>query len=487
MGRSQRSGSRSSPHVKPRSSKRKYDGHRSRSSSIKRQRSDPSTFQKETKKKELPRKQEADSTDSIKNKSSAKRISKSRSPGMSPERKKDSSRKQLPSQHSSGKDEKKSDKRNSHRHKHESKEMQTAVSRAEAVIERPFDQTAVSINERFTSVSGKSSEFVLDENVTIEIERVVAGRAVPFAVPPFWSDAVQMTRRPDEGKKPLSEREEFLRRDSDDDEERRIVKVNSNVAPEKVDRKRDSYGTSDRKEHGDKDRKNKVKSDRPRREGSGRNVEERGRGRASERLESRGASGGFGDHVALVVSTQTYSGNSSSRAGQRSVVTATAAAGRPFLLPAAAALAGDLRKTLQDRESAAAMGVRSANTSFMPGYHSGPVISHPTGPQLPDFAHRPNKYTYEEWKERPELIPKGRSYYEHDDRDAADDQWNSRFRGRGMGRGRGRARGRTSFDQPPRRSFDEPRRRPGQFGGARAGEDLWKHDKFEELEPVNNN
>jgi len=93
-----------------------------------------------------------------------------------------------------------------------------------AAAERPFDQTEMSLDDRFTSLS-KMKPFVPDENVTIEIERSVAGRAVPFAIPPFWSDAVQILRQSDEGKKPLNAREEFLQRVEDSDDERRVVKV----------------------------------------------------------------------------------------------------------------------------------------------------------------------------------------------------------------------------------------------------------------------
>jgi len=167
------------------------------------------------------------------------------------------------------------------------------------------------------------------------------------------------------------------------------------------------------------------------------------------------------------------------------VMTTETAPGRQFLLPAAAAMAGDLRQTLMhDRES-----TRMAGNALLPGFRSGPAIDtfdrrqqQHQPPELPDFSHRPDKYAYEPWKDQPELIPKGRSYYEHDDRereDMADDRWNPRFgggRGRGRGfsggwRGRGGGFRRESFDRPPppRRSY---------YGGR---EDTWKHDKFVEM------
>lgn len=54
---------------------------------------------------------------------------------------------------------------------------------------------------------------------------------------------------------------------------------------------------------------------------------------------------------------------------------------------------------------------------------------------LPDFSKRPDKYQYEEWREHPEMVPRGSNYYEHDTRPEVDVMPN---RGRGIGRFRSR-------------------------------------------------
>ncbi|GAB6021602.1 hypothetical protein CHUAL_004188 [Chamberlinius hualienensis] len=59
---------------------------------------------------------------------------------------------------------------------------------------------------------------------------------------------------------------------------------------------------------------------------------------------------------------------------------------------------------------------------------------------LPNFSNRPDKYRYQEWLEKPDVVPKGPSYFEHDNRGERRDR-DARGRGRG-GRGEVRSRGR---------------------------------------------
>ncbi|XP_046578162.1 uncharacterized protein LOC124285930 isoform X1 [Haliotis rubra] len=86
--------------------------------------------------------------------------------------------------------------------------------------------------------------------------------------------------------------------------------------------------------------------------------------------------------------------------------------------------------------------------------HSGASESHETSAyrgKLPDFSKRVEKFSYEEWKDKPEMVPKGSSYYEHDNRD--DNTFFRRGRGRGRylgSRSRGTTRGffqRTAYQQ----------------------------------------
>lgn len=65
---------------------------------------------------------------------------------------------------------------------------------------RVIDQTRITMDERFSKLPNAGKPFIPDENVSIEIERVIEGRPVPFEIPLFWSDAVVVLRRPDEGK-----------------------------------------------------------------------------------------------------------------------------------------------------------------------------------------------------------------------------------------------------------------------------------------------
>ncbi|KAK3596548.1 hypothetical protein CHS0354_027001 [Potamilus streckersoni] len=113
---------------------------------------------------------------------------------------------------------------------------------------------------------------------------------------------------------------------------------------------------------------------------------------------------------------------------------------------------------------------------------------------LPDFKKRSDKYCYEEWKDKPEMIPKGPSYYEHDNRD---DYFS---RGRGLGfrrpfRGgfRGRIRGQGFYPRgssfrsrgfSSSSSYSRERERPLKptQGTREASSEEWKHDLFDQTE-----
>jgi len=216
-------------------SKRKADSRRGASASQKRSRGDAERGEKQ---KEVPRKREADSTDSP-SKSKARRRAQSPSSQHRPKHR--SSDRKEKTKHSG---------KPSKRRKESAEEGEIDESTS---VARPFDQTEITLDDRFTSLMSKTKPFVPDENVTIEIERSVAGRAIPFAIPPFWSDAVQIVRQSDEGKQPLNDREEFLRRVDDSDEERRVIKVKKSAVPENFDVRRDRIRVERRRELSSRD------------------------------------------------------------------------------------------------------------------------------------------------------------------------------------------------------------------------------------------
>lgn len=92
--------------------------------------------------------------------------------------------------------------------------------------------------------------------------------------------------------------------------------------------------------------------------------------------------------------------------------------------------------------------------------------------KLPNFSSRPDKYRYQEWLDKPDVVPKGPSYFEHDTRgeammrDSRGRGYGLRGRGRGMqsNRSRGGFRGRISYSVNPRNKWSP---------------NHWKHDMFE--------
>jgi len=256
-------------------SKRVSDSRRGDSASPKRRRSDA---EKRAKQREVPRKREADSTDSpVK----SKNLNESQSRSSAVHR---------PKHRSSDKKEKKRHSDKYVKRRRDSVE-EGEIDEAQNV-ERPFDQTEMSLDDRFTSLS-KTKPFVPDENVTIEIERSVAGRAVPFAIPPFWSDAVQIVRRSDEGKKPMNDREEFLQRVDDSDDERRVVKVKKSTVPDNFDVRRSRVQVERRSGLSSKD-------NRSRRSEPSRHIEDDRRGRSGT-TGRMGSGNSYQDKIGLVV------------------------------------------------------------------------------------------------------------------------------------------------------------------------------------------
>lgn len=90
---------------------------------------------------------------------------------------------------------------------------------------------------------------------------------------------------------------------------------------------------------------------------------------------------------------------------------------------------------------------------------------------LPDFKNRPGKFRYDDWKEKPEMIPRNPMYFEHDNREGE-----RGFRGRGRGfrgrpppRGRGRGRGFRGAGRGYGRTYTKEK------------ESTWKHDLFDQL------
>lgn len=122
---------------------------------------------------------------------------------------------------------------------------------------RRYDQTALSVSERFTMFSTDHPKpFILDETITIEIERKVDGNE-PFVIPYFHSEAVIIVRGNDEGAIPFHLRDEFQERD-EEFSERRIVKVvgsglfgKEGVVPENFDIRRDLFESSSKKQQRD--------------------------------------------------------------------------------------------------------------------------------------------------------------------------------------------------------------------------------------------
>ena len=82
----------------------------------------------------------------------------------------------------------------------------------EPIFSKRFDQTEFSINDRFSSFS-ITKPLVIDETISVEIERNIDGTE-DFVIPDYFDPQyVTVLRRSDEGKKPFYIREEFCRRD----------------------------------------------------------------------------------------------------------------------------------------------------------------------------------------------------------------------------------------------------------------------------------
>lgn len=75
------------------------------------------------------------------------------------------------------------------------------------------------------------------------------------------------------------------------------------------------------------------------------------------------------------------------------------------------------RKNYDDNRSLGDSRIANRETRGSSGYNSSSSYRQVGGEgDLPDFSQRPDRFKYTEWLDKPEVIPKGSSYFEHDDR-----------------------------------------------------------------------
>jgi hypothetical protein len=145
---------------------------------------------------------------------------------------------------------------------------------------------------------------------------------------------------------------------------------------------------------------------------------------------------------------------------------------------------------------------RSIRDGKMRGDGGGGRVAHPEGPinrhgDAPDrFRQEPTEFSnqqsdrfhYKSWDSNPEHVPKGRAYFEHDNRD--DEFVRGRVRGM-MGQRSAGMRGRSSMRGWPFRGGAPARIFMGRSGGRRGGyppryatrprSPHWEHDLFDNL------
>lgn len=147
---------------------------------------------------------------------------------------------------------------------------------------------------------------------------------------------------------------------------------------------------------------------------------------------------------------------------------------------------GDLRSRLEKRDETPWLSMKEDTRNVK-------TDSRRDSRDAPDYSRRKDKYQYAEWMDKPEMIPKNPSYYEHDNRDERDSRDRGRgrgfrgrfiyrrpfrpFRARGSFRGRGRGNYNDRRSPPPHTSHSR-----GRFEETKRSEGEWKHDKFAELE-----
>ncbi|XP_064652334.1 serine/arginine repetitive matrix protein 1-like isoform X2 [Lineus longissimus] len=299
----------------------------------------------------------------------------------------------------------------------------------------------------------------VEENITVEIHRKVQGEPVSYINRAYNPDEVVIIRRKDEGLKPIFDREELRNAHYPEEEEveTRVIKV--------VKKKETSHYRDDDRFRSATDHSRRY----PGAGDQGMRIELRmGRPRSPEvRRDERGRSPDRGSERRVT---------SRDRLGERRPIDRRISFDRNR-----AENPTDLRNSLNRRRDDSNRDSRQVITDSRefrrpaPGGQSirdrlggrgGRMPRSDTAP-LPDFSRRPDKFRYEEWMDKPEMVPKGISYFEHDNRgdQGSSDYWARRGRGRGRGGFRGRGqRGGGGYSY---------RERAGESSSGK-----WKHDKF---------
>lgn len=353
------------------------------------------------------------------------------------------------------------------------------------------DQTRLTLNERFAQFHD-SKPIVVDESISIEIERNIEGDE-PFVIPNFHPHEVRLPRRNDEGRRSLTSRVEFASKHNQEVEEeyaeKRVVTVMKSRSRESA---------SDTVWH----RLGQTS---------------RGMGEAPTRLPTlfwKDAGHETVIQVPIITSDRGRDADSevtsaNDRLGRRVVQTRSDPEFRRS--DASESQFRNRRRFPPSREDPDPRQgnsqdqdprfFRGSNRRFDPQgrrrlvdkfrgkFTSSAVRGMKPNvredektqlDELPDFSRRPDKYSYDSWMDKPEMIPKGRSYFEHDNRNE-DAPWGvNRGRGRGSfvrgGRGGGGGRGFGGRTMPRFQNVGFRKR-------SRSAESLeWKHDKFETLE-----
>lgn len=360
--------------------------------------------------------------------------------------------------------------------------------RKRPATQKRFDQSNMTLNERFSQFY-EDKQLTFDESISIEIERTIDGDE-PFVIPNFHPHEVLLSRRSEEGKRSLSSRKEFNYLKNEEQygghtEERVVTVVKSfdrDSAYETTWYKisQNAFG------HGE----SSITQPTLFWKDSGRDAVIQVPIVTSQKTKETDVE---------VTSASDYPRQRSARAQTRRDDTECKDQ-RSLLRPRDSWHASDFQECqemgeLKNRDrnlrnfrgrgnrfgqSGRGRPFDSSYSKVGPTAARGPRLntreeemSQPA--ELPDFSRRPDKYTYDAWKDKPEMIPRGRSYFEHDNRDE-DDQWQfNRNFGRGGfvrgGRGHGfRGRGLQNFQNSrfeKRSGLAEPVQ--------------WKHDKFETL------
>lgn len=363
-------------------------------------------------------------------------------------------------------------------------------------------QTSTTLHDRFSIAQGVSLHSTFDppEQITIGIERNIPGNEPAIMRSEFRSEDVVVIRRKDEGVCPFYERQEFqTRREDEEYSERRVVKIirpaeaqrgvrgggkfeqvyqmkNFEVQSSRCKMEADSC-TSERVTLSDRWAMSKRDPEVLCSHAVENVIHHHHDTTETERLPNFRTSGIARDERML------HSGRSSGEFGEldryqrdphdlRHNLVVKRRTGAPESVESSYTVRyrfgrsddGEShrpREGIQQGRRGSAIGGKPRLTSLV-GHAEVGARSMDTRNILPDFSKRENKYDYQAWEDHPEMIPRGSSYFEHDNRD----DFNYRGR-RGFGRGpfRGGGRGRGAG----RRDFV-------------SSEPAWKHDKYEEIE-----